>query len=289
MDPESKNGNQLEHSGTDGRSGTLGAGRIAATFRRLADKGEKALIPYITAGDPDLATTRALILEMERSGADLIELGVPFSDPSADGPTIQEASVRALGGGVRLPAILDLVSALRRETEIPIVLFGYYNPFLRYGIERLARDAVQAGVDGFLVVDLPPEESDELQIHLKPLGPDFIFLLAPTTPPDRVQLIARKAGGFLYTISLTGVTGARDQLPEELEGYVAGIRGAVDLPVAVGFGISTPQQAAMVAAMADGVVVGSALVRRIHESAPGEEVRNAGELVQEMKEAMGGR
>ncbi len=264
-------------------------GRIEQTFKRLRDKGEVALIPYLTAGDPDLETTRSLILEMDRRGADIVELGVPFSDPAADGPTIQEASVRALEKGVNLISILNMVSSLRSETEIPIVLFGYYNPFFRYGAERLALRAKEVGVDAFLVVDLPPEEVAEFQVHLDPLGIDFIFLLSPTTPLERVKMVAKKAGGFLYAVSLTGITGAREELPPELEEYVSGIRRAVSLPVAVGFGISTPQQAAVVAGLADGVVVGSAVVKEIYEAPPGEAIKVVGKFIEVLKEAVRGR
>ena len=261
-------------------------GRIEETFKKLREKEEVALIPYLTAGDPDLDTTLSLILEMDRQGADLIELGVPFSDPAADGPTIQEASVRALKRGVTLVNIMDMISSLRNETDIPIILFGYYNPFFHYGVERLALRAKEVGVDAFLVVDLPPEEVAEFQVHLDPLGIDFIFLLSPTTPLERVRMVDKKAGGFLYAISLTGITGAREQLPPELEEYVSGIRKTVSLPVAVGFGISTPQQAAVVAGLADGVVIGSAVVKKIHDAPPGEAVQKVGKFIKVLKEAV---
>ena len=237
--------------------------RISRTWERLKSKSRKGLIPYITAGDPNLATTRELILALEEAGADMIELGVPFSDPMADGPTIQRASERALTGGATLPAVLQLVREIRKKTQIPIILFGYYNPFFIYGTKRLARDAREAGVDGILAVDLPPEEADELKVFTDQASLDLIFLLAPTSTEERMRLIARKASGFIYYVSVTGVTGARSSLDKDIERYVTKIRTFSSLPLGVGFGLSTPDQVKRVTRYADAVIVGSALIKVI--------------------------
>ena len=234
--------------------------RIGEKFQDLRKRGEKALVTFITAGDPDLAATEELIGVLEGAGADIIELGVPFSDPMADGPTIQRSSERALASGTTLPAILETVSKARGTSQVPILLMGYYNPVLSYGVERFARDAAAAGVDGLLIVDLPPEESGEVRDLLKRAGIDLICLLTPTSDDRRIDLVRRQGSGFLYYVSVTGVTGARRELSGSVAGAVARIRERTDLPVAVGFGISTPEQAAQMAAVADGVVVGSALV-----------------------------
>ncbi len=265
------------------------SGRIAARFRQLRRDGRAGLIPFVVAGDPNLARTHELVLAMERAGADLIELGVPFSDPMADGPANQRALARGLAAGASLNAILSLVKDLRAHTEIPIVLFGYYNPILHYGCERLCRDAAAAGVDGLLVVDLPPEEAPELGRPARNAGLDLIYMLAPTTPLERSRRIARSASGFLYYVSVTGVTGARDQVGDDVEQHVRELRTVTDLPISVGFGISTPAQAAQVASFADAVVVGSALSLLIERhSAAGDEVEKVAGLVGAMKEAMNG-
>ncbi|HUY27339.1 MAG TPA: tryptophan synthase subunit alpha [Candidatus Binataceae bacterium] len=261
--------------------------RIARKFRELRARGEAALIPYIVAGDPDMETTRHLVLELERRGADLLELGVPFSDPMADGPANQRAAARGLKTGASLAAILAMVSELRAETQIPIILFGYYNPYMHYGCDALARDAAVAGVDGILVVDLPPEESAPLAKPARANGIDLIYLLAPTTPPERNRKIAARASGFLYYVSVTGVTGARSHLPDDLAAHVAALRGDTDLPIGVGFGISTPEQAARVASFADAVVVGSAISTAIEQHAASGDVPEAvGAMVEAMKTAM---
>jgi tryptophan synthase alpha chain len=236
-------------------------GRISDRFAGLKERGEKALVTFVTAGDPDLATTEKVVLELERAGADLIELGVPFSDPMADGPTIQLSSDRALASGTTLPAILELVARLREKTQIPIVLMGYFNPIFAYGSERFAFDAAQAGVDGLLVVDLPPEEAPELKDATDSCGLDLIFLLTPTSDASRVASVGRQGSGFIYYVSVTGVTGARSAVADTLAARVTEVRGALELPLVVGFGISTPEQAGEVARVADGVVVGSALVK----------------------------
>ncbi len=246
--------------------------RIAAAFASARAEGRPALIPYVTAGDPSLAATRAIVAGLARGGADIVEIGVPFSDPIADGPVNQRAAERALKNGVTLRSVLDLVAGLRRDASPPIVLFTYYNPIHRMGLATFADEAGRAGVDGVLVTDLPPEEAGDLREALLRNSIDLIFLLSPTSSRDRVELVAREGRGFVYFISRTGVTGAREDLPADLAGQVRAARSVCPLPVAVGFGISGPEQARAVAAFADGVVVGSALVRLI------EETRDAAEL-----------
>ncbi len=233
--------------------------RISETFAALRSRGEVALIPYITAGDPDLATTFHLVHELARQGADLIELGVPFSDPMADGPTHQRAAERALRSGTSIARVLDLAQNLRRTLTVPLILFTYYNPVFRYGGDRFARDARQAGVDGVLCVDLPPEEADELKRETDRQDLDLIFLLAPTSSLSRVRTVLTWARGFVYYVAVTGVTGARATLPPDLSEMVRRIRAISPVPVGVGFGISSPEQAAEVASVADAVIVGSAL------------------------------
>ncbi len=262
-------------------------GRIAEKFRELRSRGEAALIPFIVAGDPDLKKTAMLVRELEARGADLIELGVPFSDPMADGPANQRALARGLASGASLASILAMVSELRAETQIPLILFGYYNPILHYGCERLCADAARAGIDGLLVVDLPPEESRELERPARAAGLDLIYLLAPTTPLERSRRVARAASGFLYYVSVTGVTGARDRLEADLGGRVRELRTVSDLPIGVGFGISTPDQAREVVAFADAVIVGSALSLVIEQYGSSPDLREkAGEFVAAMKGAM---
>jgi tryptophan synthase alpha chain len=263
------------------------AGRIEEKFAELRARGEAALIPFIVAGDPNLEATRALVLELEARGADLIELGVPFSDPMADGPANQRAIARGLASGASLAAILAMVSEVRRHSRIPIVLFGYYNPILHYGCERLCADAARAGIDGLLVVDLPPEEAAELARPARAHGLDIIYLLAPTTPIERVRTIAHAGSGFLYYVAVTGVTGARTTLAAGLENRVRALRAVTDLPVGVGFGISTAAQAGEVAGYADAVVVGSALSLIIEREGTGPGLLTAvGEMVGGMKNAM---
>lgn len=240
--------------------------RIQKTFERLKAKGEKALITFITAGDPDLKTTKDIIFELERSGADIIELGIPFSDPMADGPTIQAASSRALKGGTTLKKVLGLVKDIRKTSEIPIVLFGYYNPIFTYGVARFAEDAREVGADGVLVVDLPPEEAGELKRETDRFGLDLIFLLTPTSDNGRMRLVVEKASGFIYYVSVAGVTGTRDRLARSIPDYVKRVRGFTSLPIGVGFGISTPEQVRVVSGWADAVIVGSALVRVIEKN-----------------------
>jgi tryptophan synthase alpha chain len=261
--------------------------RIAAKFAELGARNEAALVPFIVAGDPDLDSTRRLVLELEARGADLIELGVPFSDPMADGPANQRALARGLGAGASLAAILSMVSELRRETQIPIVLFGYYNPIFHYGVERLTADAAKAGIDALLVIDLPPEEADELKRPARAHGLDLILLLAPTTPIERAQKIARAASGFIYYVSVAGVTGARASLPTDLREHIDALRSVTDIPLGVGFGISTPEQAGEVASFADAVVVGSAISLIVEKHGKDSAMAGAvGDLVAAMKSAM---
>ena len=241
--------------------------RIGETFARLKGEKRRGFIPFITAGDPDLEATRALILELACAGATVIELGVPFSDPMADGPVIQRASERALRHHVSVADVLATVAEARRETEVPIVLFSYYNPLLQYGLERLGADAQRAGVDGILVTDLTPEEGDEFAGTLARRNLDLIFLVAPTSTETRLRMVAGQASGFIYAVSRTGVTGAQKDLSVEAEKLVARVRQITDLPVAVGFGISSKEQVADVWRYADAAVVGSALVAEIERQA----------------------
>jgi tryptophan synthase alpha chain len=238
--------------------------RIEQKFMDLKERKETALVTYVTAGAPDLDRTGRIVEVLERAGADILELGIPFSDPTADGPVIQAASRRALKAGTSLEGVLGLVSEMRRRSEMPVVLFGYYNPIHSYGPERFAREAARAGVDGVLVVDLPFEEAEELRRYTDPAGISFITLVAPTTGEERARKLARHASGFLYYISVTGVTGTKKPSVGHIEQDVLKVRGLSPVPVAVGFGITTPEQARDLAALADGVVVGSALVDLIH-------------------------
>jgi len=237
--------------------------RIDDKFARLRENAGKAFIPYITAGDPTLERTRQLVLALERAGADIIELGIPFSDPLADGKTNQEAAERALLANVTLAQVIELVKDLRRETQIPILFFTYLNPVFQYGFEAFARDAQRAGVDGALALDMPPEEAVPLKKALDAHDVRMIFLAAPTSTEERIQKIAELAGGFIYYVSLTGVTGMRDSIATDIDEHISLIRRYSSLPVAVGFGISKPEHVSKVAAVADGVVVGSAIVKRI--------------------------
>lgn len=239
--------------------------RIEATFAILKEQQKTALIPFITAGDPDLGVTAKLVLALADAGADLIELGVPFSDPMADGPTIQAASERALAAGTTLKGVLRMVAEVRKTTQIPLVLMGYYNPVFRYGVESFARDAAAAGVDALLLVDLPPEEVAEISGVMLRSEIDLITLLAPTTPRERMVHLAAAAEGYLYYVSMTGVTGAQKISPDDIRVAVAELKEMTNVPVAVGFGITTAAEAKAVGLFADGVIVGSALVKIIAE------------------------
>ena len=233
--------------------------RIGDKFQQLAGH-EGALICFLTAGDPSLAASEELVLQVAEAGADIIELGIPFSDPMADGPSIQAASLRALEAGATLAGVLDLVRRVRRRSQVPLILMTYYNPVLHYGLERFAADAAAAGVDGIIPSDVPPEEADEWLACARPAGLDTIFLLAPTSTDERIARVVEKASGFVYCVARTGVTGAHTSLPDDL---LARIRSQTDKPLAVGFGISTPEHVRQVTQWANGAVVGSALVNAI--------------------------
>lgn len=262
-------------------------GRIQATFEQLKRRGETALIPFITAGDPDLATTEELIHTLVENGADLIELGFPFSDPMADGPTIQAASERALESGTTLPKILDMVARVREHTNVPIVLMGYYNPLFSYGPERFAADAAAAGIDGLLLVDLPAEEAGEIRSYLQQVGISLIQLLAPTTPPQRMQRLVADAEGFVYFVSMTGVTGASQVDASAIEQQVSDLQQLSPVPVAVGFGISSPADAEAVGRFADAVVVGSALVKVVAAYGASPELpAQVGAFIRSLKEGL---
>ena len=237
--------------------------RIAAQFRDLKAKGRQGFIPFITAGDPDFHTTQELIVELARSGATVIELGIPFSDPMADGPVIQRASERALRHQFGISEVLEVVAAVRKEADVPIILFSYFNPLLQFGIERLAREAKQAGIDGVLVTDLAPEEAEEFAAVMRRESLDMIWLVAPTSTDERLRLVAERAAGFIYAVARAGVTGAREESSTEAEQLVRRLRQFSDLSIAVGFGISTPAQVREVWRYADAAVVGSAIVREI--------------------------
>lgn len=264
--------------------------RLADTFRKLGKNEEKALVTFITAGDPDLETTAEMILELEKAGADIIELGIPFSDPMADGPTIQLSSERSLSGGTTLPKILDMVRSVRKTSQIPLVLMGYYNPVYFYGNERFVTDAVEAGVDGVILVDLPPEEADAEGFSdlARKGGLDCIFLLTPTSDDSRIAKVVKRGRGFLYYVSVTGVTGARKEISTTLAGELEKIRNATAMPLVVGFGISDPSQAATVAALGDGVVVGSALVKLFEENRGTELREKVAEFVSALKAGIRG-
>jgi tryptophan synthase alpha chain len=239
--------------------------RIRQTFEHLQKTHERALIPYVTAGDPDLEMTKRLVREMVRRGGDIIEIGVPFSDPLADGPIIQRASQRALQGGTTLRKILQTVSELRHEVDVPLVLMTYYNPVFRYGEEAFVADALDAGVDGIIVPDLPPEEGQSI-IELTTDTPlEMIFLAAPTSTSARLALISEASRGFIYYVSRLGTTGVRDHLADDLRIMLEKVRASTLKPIAVGVGVSTPEHVRLVAELADGVVVGSAILKLIED------------------------
>ena len=240
--------------------------RITARFHKLRESGEMGLIPYLTAGDPSLAATESFVLSLAAAGADVIELGVPFSDPVADGPTIERAIERSLAAGTTLRRVLDLVRSLRAKTDVPLMLFSYYNPVLQMGLDHFAQQAAAAGADGALITDLTPEESADYRAAMAKHGLDTIFLAAPTSTDERLARIAEVSSGFLYVISRTGVTGAKDTLPEDLPSLIRRVRRATQLPIAVGFGVSLPGHVSLLGGLADAAVVGSALVDEIERA-----------------------
>lgn len=260
---------------------------ISATLSALKRQGKKALVTFVTAGDPSLETSEKIVHKLVESGVDLIELGFPFSDPMADGPVIQKASERALKAGTTLRGVLDLVSSVRRHSNVPIILMGYFNPVLSYGLEAFSRDAASAGVDGLLLVDMPPEEAQEIHPHLKRVGIDLITLLAPTSTPDRCAHLATSGEGFLYYVSMTGVTGTKQVDITPIAPAVKELKKLSQVPVAVGFGISSPEDAKAVAQIADAVVVGSALVKLIAEKTDSPDLLDCiGDYVRQLKKAI---
>jgi tryptophan synthase alpha chain len=261
--------------------------KISTLFRKLKSQNRKAFIPYIMAGDPDMEATVQRVFLLERCGADIIELGVPFSDPLADGPTIQRAAGRALKSGTTLKKVLSMVSEIRLRTDIPLILMAYYNSLFKYGEKAFIDDAVKAGVDGIIVPDLPPEEAGNLiesSRRSREKGEkslDTIFLIAPTSPPARIKKVAMASSGFVYYVSLTGITGATVEFDEQFREHLSLIKQATDKPVAVGFGIAKPEQARIVSQIADGVIVGSALVRVFDETP-----EKAETFIREIREAI---
>lgn len=263
--------------------------RISRKFAELSRKGGKGLITFITAGDPDLDTTAKLVMSLEEAGADIIELGIPYSDPLADGPVIQQASLRALTNGVTLRKVMELVRELRTQTQVPLILMTYYNPILQYGLESFVSDAAKAGVDGLIVPDLPMEETGELGGLMRQHRLCLIPLIAPTSGRERIADIVADAAGFVYCVSLTGVTGIRDTVPEHLQEFMSIAGTCTDLPLAVGFGISNPAQAATVAGSCDAVIVGSALVKTINDHAGSKDLLDTvSRYIRSMKEAVNG-
>ena len=242
--------------------------RIDAKFNQLKQEGKKAFIAFITAGDPDYKTSKELVLELEKQGVDIVELGVPFSDPLADGPTIQKASERALRAGTSLETVLKLVGELRRSSDLPLCLMTYYNPVFHYGLKRFCKDACGAGVDGLIVPDLSPEEAKKegLLTLTQEHNLFVVFLLSPTSTMSRIKLVCKTSKGFIYYVSLTGTTGVREKLPKQIGGDVRRIKKISSLPIAVGFGVSNPSSARQVAKIADGVIVGSAIVRIVEQN-----------------------
>jgi tryptophan synthase alpha chain len=261
--------------------------RLATTFARLRMKNERALVAYLCAGDPDLETSEALLVAAARAGADILEVGVPFSDPTADGPVLVRAAGRALAAGASVAKVLGLVSRLTKTADVPVVLFGYWNPFLRYGPPRLASELAAAGGDAVLVVDLPPEEAGELAHACRAHALDLVSLLAPTSTDERIAAATAVGSGFVYYVSVTGVTGAKIAHATEVARAVADMRAKVPSPVVVGFGIRTPEEARALGAAADGVVVGTALVEKVEKAGSRDEaVRSVSEAVAGLKAAL---
>ncbi|MCG3777820.1 MAG: Tryptophan synthase alpha chain [Nitrospira sp.] len=261
--------------------------RLDRTFTALKQQGEKALIAYVMAGDPSLQVTEELVVALEEAGADVIELGVPFSDPIADGPVIQQAAERALRSKTSLRTILPMVARLRARTEIPLVLMAYYNNIHAFGPERFCHEAVQAGVDGLIVPDMPPDEAGPLKGPAAAAGLQLVCMIAPTSTADRRAFVASESQGFIYYVSLTGITGAKLLNVADVEKNVAKIRKVTKVPVAVGFGVATPEDAANVAAIADGVIVGSAIVKKMvaYQQQP-DMVKQVAGFVRSLKTAM---
>ncbi len=253
--------------------------RIASVFGK---SGRKALIPYVTVGYPSIEATLEVVPLLAKNGADIVELGIPFSDPLADGVTIQRSSFRALQKGVNTNICLDVAKRLREKVAIPLVFMTYYNPVFHYGLEQFCSACVGAGIDGLIIPDLPPQEGADLEAVTKKQGLDLIYLLAPTSTEERIRLVGQRSRGFIYLVSVTGVTGARDRLPADLEAFVARVRKTASQPLCVGFGISTPPQAKQVAAIADGVIVGSRIIQLMEEG----DMDKVGEFVKGLRKAL---
>ncbi|HVM96851.1 MAG TPA: tryptophan synthase subunit alpha [Candidatus Acidoferrales bacterium] len=261
--------------------------RIDATFTRLRSKKQAALVAFLTLGDPDVDTTRELMRAAVENGADLLEIGVPFSDPTADGPVLQRSLDIGLRAGASLTRAFEVVAEFRQSSQVPVILYGYYNPIFHYGGERFASDARKAGVDGVLVVDLPPEEAAELLQWTKPAGVHFVCLLAPTTGPERVRTILKRAAGFVYYVSVTGVTGVRPMQADRVRPVIERLRQQTKVPIGVGFGISTPEQAAEVTQFADAAVVGTAIMRIVDEQRGSSNlVQSVGSFIRRLKDGM---
>jgi tryptophan synthase alpha chain len=259
--------------------------QIAQAFEQARGEQRAALMPYYTLGYPTLASSQAIIEAVASAGADLVELGVPFSDPLADGPTIQRSTQTALENGANVAACLELAGRLRQGgVTQPLLLMGYYNPILAYGIERYCAEAARAGVAGFIVPDLPPEEAGELEAACQRHALALIFMLSPNSTPERIATVAARTHGFIYLVSLTGVTGARQALPDNLQEFIARVRQQARIPLAVGFGISDPEQARQVGNLADGVIVGSALINAVDRAADPSQA--AGEFIAGLRQAL---
>ena len=254
--------------------------RIASVF---AQASHTALIPYITVGYPSVETTLKVVPILASSGCDIIELGIPFSDPLADGATIQRASYEALRQGITPKVCFEVAQELRRQVEIPLVFMTYYNPVLKFGLEQFCSKCAEVGIDGLIIPDLPPEEGQELEQSTGKHGLDLIYLLSPASTEERIKLVANRSSGFIYLVSLTGVTGARNKLPEDLEGFVARVKARTEKPLCVGFGVSTPEQARRIAKVADGVIVGSRIIQLIEED---KSLENACSFIKLLRDAL---
>ena len=254
--------------------------RIASVFARA---NHTALIPYVTVGYPSVETTLKIVPLLASSGCDIIELGIPFSDPLADGATIQQASYQALRQGVTPKLCLEVAQELRRRVEIPLVFMTYYNPVLKFGLEQFCSKCAEVGIDGLIIPDLPPEEGQELEQSTGRYGLDLIYLLSPASTEERTKVVAGRSSGFIYLVSLTGVTGSRDKLPEELESFVARVRERTEKPLCVGFGVSTPEQARRIAKVADGVIVGSRIIQLLDED---KSLKNVCTFIKSLREAL---
>jgi tryptophan synthase alpha chain len=254
--------------------------RIVSVF---VGANHTALIPYITVGYPSVETTLKVVPLFANSGCDIIELGIPFSDPLADGATIQRASYEALTQGVTSEVCFDVAQELRLQVEIPLVFMTYYNPVLKFGLEQFCSKCSGVGIDGLIIPDLPPEEAEELEQSTRRHGVDLIYLLSPASTEERIQLVASRSSGFIYLVSLTGVTGARDNLPEELESFVAKVRERTEKPLCIGFGVSTPEQARRIAKIADGVIVGSRIIQLLDED---KSLKNVYSFIKSLRDAL---